>query len=120
MGPINGAQVILRIEDSSGWVNLAFQKDVSFDTTNNLIDISNKTSGRRSKYLVGRLDEEVSLDMFFSDDTSYELTRDAARKGTSVQIMRALDPDGDGEYEDIESAEAVITKLSEKFPDQEG
>lgn len=118
--PINGAQVLLRLNDSSGIIDIAYQKDVSFDTSNALIDISNKTSGRRSLYLMGRLDEEVSLDMFWSDETSYIRIRNAARNGIAVIIVRAYDEQADGTYANIEQASAVITKLGEKFPDQEG
>jgi hypothetical protein len=121
MGPINGAQVIIRIDDDSvGPLDVAFQKDVSFDTNNALIDISNKTSGRRSLYLLGRLDQEMSLDMFFSDEQSYLLLKAKADNGRVITVIRALDDGGDGVYTNIEQADAVITKMSEKFPDQEG
>lgn len=120
--PRNGADVIIRVQipDSVGYLDVAFQKDVAFDVTNKLIDVSNKTSGRRSLNLLGRLDEEVTLDMFWSEETSYQILRDAARNGDAVTIIRAFDDDGDGSYDNVESCEALITKMNEKFPDQEG
>lgn len=120
VGPINGADILLRLNDSSGIIDIAYQKDVSFDVSNALIDISNKTSGRRSLYLMGRLDEEISLDVFWSDEQSYILMRNAARNGLTMTIVRAWDDDQDGVYDNIEQADIIITKMSEKFPDQEG
>lgn len=119
-GPYNGAQVIVRVRDSAGPVDVAFQKDVTFDKTNALIDVSNKTSGRRTKYLLGRLDEEMSLDVFFNDDASYLMLKNSADQGKSIKVVRAFDANQDGAYANIEEAEAVITKMSEKFPDQDG
>lgn len=119
-GPINGAQVIIRIDDDSvGPMDVAYQKDVTFDTTNALIDTSNKTSGRRATYLMGRLEEEISLNMLWSDDVSYTLLRNVARAGQAITVIRAYDAEADGTYANIEYAAAVITQLSESFPDQE-
>lgn len=120
MPPINGAQVIIRIDDDSvGPMDVAYQRDVTFDTTNNLIDLSNKSSGRRAQYKVGRLEEEISLSMLWSEDVSYTLLRNVARAGQAITVIRAYDADEDGDFTNIEYVSAVITQLSEQFPDQE-
>jgi hypothetical protein len=119
--PINGAQVILRLDESPDPVDLAYQKDVSFDTTVATIPVSNKTSGPDNIFLAGRIDRECTLSMFFSDDSSYQTVRAACDARTRLTLVRAYDSVGDGaSYDNVESADCFITKLGEKFADQEG
>ena len=122
--PINGSQIIIRIEGSSGFENVAFQRDVSFDIKNNKIDISEKLSGRRAKSLVGRLEESVKLSMLLGDmEHSYVLLKNAAETGSKVTIGRYrttdTNPSGTSSFTKIEECEAIILSLSEKYGDQE-
>ena len=123
-GPINGAQIIIRIEDGSGgFNNIAYQRDVSFDGSNKTIDISNKLSGRRAEWLMGRQEEDVKLSLLFSDDDSYDLLKNAFRQGTSVLIARFettdTNPSETSSFTKVEQITAFVTELSEKFGDQE-
>ena len=127
MAETNGSQTLIAVNtsDSSGelFTVVGFQQDVTFNKKNDLIDVSSKVSGRRTKYLLGRLDEEISLNFLYSkDDETYDVLRSAADRGASVQLMRQYNstPGDDtlSNYNDLESCEAVITKLDEKHPDQ--
>jgi tail tube protein len=128
MAEHNGAQTLLAVNLASlssaeNFTAIGFQQDCAFDLKNDLIDISSKTSGRRSKYLTGRLDEEVSVDFIYDiTDASYLHLKQEAVAGRTIELMRMHnDTSGDDDinnYDDIESCEAVITKLSEKHPDQ--
>ena len=123
-GPINGSQVIIRVDSgSSGMIDVAYQRDVSFDGKNKLIDTSNKLSGRRATYLVGRQDEDVKLSMLFSDDESYDLLKLAFRNGDTIEVARFIttdtNPDASSSFSEVETADGVITDLSEKFKDQD-
>jgi predicted secreted protein len=122
-GPINGSQIIIRVDAGAGLVDVAFQRDASFDGKNKLIDTSNKLSGRRATYLVGRQDEDVKLSMLFSDDASYDLLKTAFRNGDTIQVARFYttdtNPSGTSSFTEVEQADAVITDLSEKFKDQD-
>lgn len=118
-GPINGAQLILQVNGA----NVAFQRDVSFDGKNKLIDTSNKLSGRRATYLVGRQDEDIKLDYLFSDDASYTAVQTAFRDGDTITVAKFITDDTNpselSSFTLIETADAVITDLSEKFKDQD-
>lgn len=124
MPPINGSQIIVRIEDGSGgFNNIAYQRDVSFDGSNKTIDVSNKLSGRRAEWLMGRQEEDVKLSLLFSDDDSYNLLKAAFRAGTAVTIARFsttdTNPSDASVFTKVEQITAFITDLSEKFGDQE-
>ena len=118
-GPINGAQLILRVDGS----DVAYQRDVSFDGKNKLIDTSNKLSGRRATYLVGRQDEDIKLDYLFSDDASYAALQTAFRTGATISVAKFMtddtNPSQTSSFTVVETADAVITDLSEKFKDQD-
>lgn len=114
---INGADVLVSVNISASapnWQIVAHQRGVEFALTNALIDISSKSSGRRSEYLPGREDEDVTLDALWVESaTAYGYIKSAARDGSTVEIKRLYNS------VDVESCDAVITNLSESFPDQE-
>lgn len=118
-GPINGAQLVLYVDGAP----VAFQRDVSFDGKNKLIDTSNKLSGRRATYLVGRQDEDIKLDYLFSDDASYAALQTAFRNGDTIQVAKFFttdtNPDATSAFNQVEQADAVVVDLSEKFKDQD-
>lgn len=117
MSGINGADVLILVDvgvSAPSFVIAAGQRDVTFDESNNLIDISSKDTGRIEEVLVGRLTQNVTLDMLFiNGDAGYNALKDASRNGTSITIRRRF------QGADIEDATAFVETRSETFPDQD-
>lgn len=109
MAEINGADVLISI----GANVLGSQRDATIEQTTEEIDESSKTS-RNKKVAAGRYGSTISLEaLYVPTDTAYLALRTAMRAGTTVTVSRA----GGGV---TESASAIITSLSEGFPDQDG
>ncbi len=117
MSGINGADVLILVDvgvSTPSFVVAAGQRDVTFDESNNLIDISSKDTGRIEEVLVGRLTQTVTLDMLFiNGDAGYLALKDASRNGTAITIRRRF------QGADIEDATAFVETRSETFPDQD-
>ena len=117
MPGINGADVLILVDvgvSTPSFVVAAGQRDVTFDESNNLIDISSKDTGRIEEVLMGRLTQTVTLDMLFiNGDAGYLALKDASRNGTSITIRRRF------QGADIEDATAFVETRSETFPDQD-
>lgn len=117
MSGINGADVLILVDvgvSAPSFVVAAGQRDVTFDESNNLIDISSKDTGRIEEVLVGRLTQTVTLDMLFiNGDAGFLALKDASRNGTSITIRRRF------QGADIEDATAFVETRSETFPDQD-
>lgn len=115
-GEKNGTDILLLVNTGTPTVPVyeavASQRDVSFEETTAEIDISSKES--RAWYgLPGRYKSTLSLDaLYIPTDAGYLALRDAMRNGTTILIAK----------EDLtvttETAEAIITSLSEALPDQ--
>lgn len=117
MPGVNGADVLVIIDvgvSTPNFVVAAGQRDVTFDESNNLIDISSKDTGRIEEVLMGRLTQTVTLDMLFiNGDAGYLALKDAARNGTSIDIRRRF------QGNDVEQVTAFVETRSETFPDQD-
>ncbi len=117
MPGINGADVLILVDvgaSTPSFVVAAGQRDVTFDESNNIIDISSKDTGRIEEVLVGRLSQNVTLDMLFiNGDAGYTALRDASRNGTEISIRRRF------QGTDIEEVTAFVETRSESFPDQD-
>ncbi len=117
MPGINGADVLIVIDvgvSTPSFVVAAGQRDVTFDESNNIIDISSKDTGRIEEVLVGRLSQNITLDMLFVDgDAGRAALQDASRNGTEISIRRRF------QGGDIEQVTAFVETRSESFPDQD-
>ena len=117
MSGVNGADVLVIVDvgaSTPNFVVAAGQRDVTFDESNNLIDISSKDTGRIEEVLMGRLTQTVTLDMLFiNGDAGYNALKDASRNGTSISIRRRF------QGNDIEHVTAFVETRSETFPDQD-
>ncbi len=117
MPGVNGADVLIIVDvgiSTPNFVVAAGQRDVTFDESNNIIDISSKDTGRIEEVLVGRLTQNVTLDMLFiNGDAGYLALRDASRNGTEISIRRRF------QGLDIEQVTAFVETRSESFPDQD-
>ena len=110
MAEINGATVAVYI----GGVAVGSQTGCSFSETTAEIDVSNKDS-RTTKLLAGRYSAKVTLDaMYVPSDAAFAALKTAMRAGTSVTLARYYSGSS------VESATAIVTEMSQSFPDQEG
>jgi len=113
---INGTDVLLYVNtgtaDVPAYTLVGSQRDVTFDESNEEIDVSNKDS-RAKRVLYGRYSASVSLDaLYVVDDAAYLALRDAERDGELILIERVEASGRD------ETADALISSLSEAAPDQ--
>jgi len=113
---INGTDVLLYANTGTVLVPVytlvGSQRDVTFDESNDEIDVSNKDE-RAKRVLAGRYSASVSLDaLYIVDDAAYLALRDAERDGDLILIERVEASGRD------ETATALITSLSEALPDQ--
>jgi len=106
---MNGTDILIWIDGNC----VGSQRDVTADEKTAEIDVSNKNDGRAMRVLPGRYDATMSLDaLYVPTDTAYQALKDAMRNGTFVEVVRIE------EGVVLESADAIVTSLSEKGPDQ--
>jgi len=113
---MNGSDVLLLVNTGTPTVpvyeEVGSQRDVTFDEATEEIDVSSKDS-RAKRVLAGRYSATLSLDsLYVWTDDGYRALRDAMRDGNLILVAR----EDDGTT--IETADALITALSESFPDQ--
>lgn len=73
---------------SPTWTPVASQSNVSFNPTQNMIDVSSKES-LDEEVLPGKRSETIDFDaMFIRSGADFAKLRDAVRAGTKIQIMR--------------------------------
>lgn len=105
---MNGTDILVLIEG----VVMGSQRDVTFDETTDAIDVSSK-DGRARRVLPGRYASDVTFDaLYVPSDTAYQSLKDAMRLGTFVTVRRQESGVA------LEDAEAIVTSLSDKGPDQ--
>lgn len=113
---MNGTDMLLYVNTGTAAVPaytlVGSQRDVTFDESNEEIDVSSKDS-RAKRVLYGRYSASVSLDaLYVVDDAAYQALQDAQRDGDLILIER-LEANGRDE-----TADALISSLSETGPDQ--
>jgi len=113
---MNGTDVLLLVNTGTAAVPVyeavGSQRDVSFDEATEEIDVSSKDS-RAKRVLPGRYSATLSLDaLYVWTDDGYRALRDAMRDGELILVAREDDSTT------IETGDALITSLSESFPDQ--
>ena len=113
---INGSDVLLLVNTGTPAIPtyeaVGSQRDVTFDEATEAIDVSSKDS-RAARVLPGRYSSSLSLDaLYVWADAGYQALRDAMRDGDLILVARQ----DDGVT--LETADALITSLSESFPDQ--
>lgn len=115
---MNGTDVLLMVNTGTTevpvWTAVGSQRDVTFEESTEEIDVSSK-EGREKEVVAGRYSSSVSLDaLYVPSDTAYSELQDAMRSGDLVQIARSVSDT------ETEKADALVTSLSESFPDQDG
>lgn len=113
---MNGSDILLLVNTGTPAVPVyeavGSQRDVTFDETTEEIDVSSKDS-RATRVLPGRYGASLSLDaLYVWSDDGYHALRDAMRDGELILVAKQ----DDGVT--METADALITSMSESFPDQ--
>jgi hypothetical protein len=114
-GEMNGSDVLVEVADASSGIYFVVgsQRGVTFDETTDPIDFNSKED-RRDFVNPGRWGSNVSFDyLYIPTSSGYARLKNASRNGEYVRLRRKER----GVL--IESAECVVTSLSESFPDQE-
>jgi len=115
-GEVNGYDVLIQVQEPSGSGNfetVASQRGVTFNETTAAIDMASK---QRREYVgtPGRYNATVSMNsLYIPSSSGYTKIRTAMRSGTLVRLQRRQ------LGATLEAADAIVTSLSEDFPDQE-
>ncbi len=112
----NGADILLMVnvgtEAMPQYLAVGSQRDFSREETTEEIDASSKDS-RAARVIAGRYGSTISLEaLYVPTDEGYLALRDAMRNGDLIKV-RISD-----ENTPTEEADALITSLSEEYPDQ--
>ena len=113
---MNGTDVLLLVNTGTAAVPsyeaVGSQRDVSFEEATEEIDVSSK-DGRSKRVLPGRYSATLSLDaLYVPTDAAYLALKDAMRDGELIMVAKQNDS------ETTETADGLITSMSESFPDQ--
>jgi TP901-1 family phage major tail protein len=114
---LNGSDVVLLANTGTELIPVyevvACQRDVTFTETRDEIDVSSKCEPGRV-FIPGRFRAEVSLDaLYVPDNDAYEALKAAHRAGDLILIARQQ------EEVTVETALAMISSMTETFPDQD-
>lgn len=113
---INGSSILLLVNTGTPTVPVyeavGCQRDVTFNENTAAIDVSSKES-RAQRVIAGRYSADLSLDaLYVWEDAGYLALREAKRNGELIAVVKQ----DDGVTTEI--ADALVTSLSESFPDQ--
>lgn len=113
---MNGTDVLLLANTGTGgtptYTVVGSQRDATIDEQSETIDVSSKDA-RAQRVLPGRYSATLSLDaLYVPNNAAYLALVKANRDGDPILIAKEVA----GEV--IETALAVVTSISESFPDQ--
>jgi len=113
---MNGTDVLLLVNTGTPTVPVyevvGSQRDVTFEKTTEEIDVSSKDA-RTTRVLAGRDKQTLSLEALYVPDNDAYLALEAAREdGELILVAKQI------QGVTIATAQALITSLSEQFPDQ--
>ena len=113
---MNGTDVLLLVNTGTpaipSYEVVGSQRDVTFEEATEEIDVSSK-DGRAKRVLPGRYSSTLSLDaLYVSTNDDYIALKAAMRDGELILVARQESS------VTTETADALITSMSESFPDQ--
>jgi hypothetical protein len=113
---MNGSDVMLMVNTGSEAVPayelVGCQRDVTFEETTEEIDVSCKPL-RAKRVIAGRYGATISLDaLYVPSNEAFQALRDANRDGNLILVAR------EEMGVTLETANALITSMSEAMPDQ--
>lgn len=114
---VNGSNIILLANTGTAgaptYEAVGSQRDVTFDSSNAIIDISSKAE-RERRIMAGRYEASISLThLYVPNDAAYQALKTAHESGDLILVVR--------EESDVSlrTASALVTSLSENAPDQD-
>tara|TARA_B110001454_G_C12636245_1_gene399214 strand:- start:311 stop:721 length:411 start_codon:yes stop_codon:yes gene_type:complete len=117
MAILNGSQVILKADDAAATAVslIGGQKNVTFNSNNELINISDKNS-RNSNFIGGLFNETISLSSFYVvDDAAFAYLQTAVRTGVTVSIERWQGETNADTPAKSETADCFVSSITESF-----
>lgn len=113
---MNGTDVLLLVNTGTPsvpvYTAVGSQRDVAFDESTAEIDVSSKNA-REQEVIGGRYSASLTLDhLYVVSDAGYEALKDAMRDGELILVAKQVDE------VTTETASALVTGLSERYPDQ--
>jgi len=113
---MNGSDVLLLVNIGTpsvpSYQAVGSQRDVTFEEATEEIDVSSKDS-RAKRVLAGRYSASISLDaLYVPTRDDYDALKAAKRNGELILVARQENG------VTIETANALVTSISEAFPDQ--
>jgi TP901-1 family phage major tail protein len=113
----NGTDILLLVNTGTpsvpSYEAVGSQRGLTIDEETETIDMSSKNS-RATRVEPGRYASSLSLDsLYVWSDTGYQALKDAMRDGTKILVAKQEDG------VTYETASAVVTSMSEEYPDQE-
>lgn len=114
---MNGTDLLILVntgtDETPVYEVVGCQRDATIDEATASIDASCKDQ-RAKRVLAGRYSSTVSLEaLYVPSDAAYQSLKDAMRDGTLITIVKQEDGNV------TEAADAVVTSLSESYPDQD-
>jgi TP901-1 family phage major tail protein len=113
---MNGTDVLLLVNTGTPsvpvYTAVGKQRDVTFEESTAEIDVSSKDA-REQEVIAGRYTASITLDqLYVPTDNGYEALQAAMRDGELILVAKQVDE------VTIETADALVTSLSERAPDQ--
>lgn len=113
---MNGTDVLLLVNTGTPsvpvYTAVGKQRDVTFEESTAEIDVSSKDA-REQEVIAGRYTASITLDqLYVPTDSGYEALQAAMRDGELILVAKQVDE------VTIETADALVTSLSERAPDQ--
>ncbi len=114
---MNGADILLLAntgtDQSPTWTAVGSQRGVTFEETNEEIDMSSKDS-RNYRVIAGRYSAKLSLEaLYVPNDAAFLALQAALRDGELIKVRR------EESGVETEEAPALITSMSTEGPDQD-
>ena len=114
---MSGNSVLLRVNTGTTEVPedtaVGSQKGLDISKTRNAIDASHKGNDA-TEYVAGRKSSSVTLDaLFVPNDTAYRRLKQCYDNGAEIEVVQYRDGVA------IEEADAIVTELSESYPDDD-
>lgn len=113
---MNGSEILVLVNTGTPSVPVyeavGYQRDATFTENTAEIDVSSKES-RSKRVIAGRYSAEMQLDaLYVPTDDGYQALLDAMRDGELIKVARQE------EEVTIETADALVTSISSRAPDQ--
>lgn len=113
---MNGTDVLLLVNTGTPsvpvYTAVGKQRDVTFEESTAEIDVSSKDA-REQEVIAGRYTASITLDqLYVPTDSGYVALQAAMRDGELILVAKQV------EEVTIETADALVTSLSERAPDQ--